>query len=811
MKKIITILLLITNVAFAQTKSPAKELAATRTKAKIKIDAELNEDAWKDAAKATNFIEWRPSFSKVENDKNRTDIYLLYDDNAFYIAGFCHEASNDSISKEFVGRDMVGVNDFVGVMFDTYNHKINGFGYYITPLGEQFDAKYSSTGEDPSWNSVYESSAKIIAGGWVFEMKIPYSAIRFVAKPNQTWGMNITRRRSKAGQQFMWNPVDPAIGGTFFAQNGLLKNIDNIKPPVRLSFSPYLSLNASHYPYNIPGEKNLQATVNGGMDVKYGINQAFTLDMTLIPDFGQVQSDNRVLNLTPYEVKYNEYRSFFTEGTDLFNKGNLFYSRRIGGVTGDLMGKAYSNLSANDSIIKNPSETKLINATKISGRTSKGLGIGILNAITSAQYATVLDKVKGTTSDVETAPITNYNVLVLDQSLKNNSSISLINTSVVRVGKDYDANVTAALWDFYDKKNKWNFNGKFGVSNLIGYEAAGKTYTGYTYNVGFGKTSGRFNFNYWQELANDKFRPDDMGYFTNNNFLDNGLWMGYKWLQPKSWYNRISLNFNVWHSARLQPFDYQNWGINTNINGQLKTLWNVGINAWANPESNDFYEVRRNGYVFRRPPNWGMGFWFNNNEAKKYYFSFSLYMANRPTLKGFGYEATLFNQYRFNNKLTIGLNNYLDITNNGMGYALYDTTMKVPVVALRQRTTVENTFNIKYNFNNVMGINFRARHYWSKVLNETYYWLQTDGTQTAYTPTQNGDYNFNTFNVDMTYTWQFALGSFININWKNYEEYQNMQLGYLKNLGNTLASPQSNNISLKIIYFLDYLNLSKRG
>jgi hypothetical protein len=206
-----------------------------------------------------------------------------------------------------------------------------------------------------------------------------------------------------------------------------------------------------------------------------------------------------------------------------------------------------------------------------------------------------------------------------------------------------------------------------------------------------------------------------------------------------------------------------------------------------------------------------MGFWFNNNEAKKYYFSFSLYMANRPTLKGFGYETTLFNQFRFNNKLTIGLNNYLDITNNGMGYALFDNNLNAPVVALRQRTTVENTFNVKYNFNNKMGVNFRVRHYWSKVLNETYYWLQTDGTQTEYTPPQNGDYNFNTFNVDMTYTWQFALGSFININWKNYEEYQNMQLGYLKNLGNTLASPQSNNVSLKIIYFLDYLNLSKKG
>lgn len=506
------LLLLLTIVcsdAIAQTKFAQKEIVATRTNAKIKIDASINEPAWKTAAYATSFVEWRPSFGRIEDDKNKTEIYLLYDDDAFYIAGFCHESNTDSISKELVGRDVVGINDFVGVIFDTYNDKINGFGYYVTPLGEQFDAKYSSTGEDPSWNSVFESSSKIVKDGWVFEMKIPYAAIRFIAKSNQTWGINITRKRSKSGQQFMWNAVDPAIGGSFLAQFGLFKEINNIKPPVRLSFSPYLSVNSNHYPYNSPNQKNLQTTVNGGMDVKYGINQAFTLDMTLVPDFGQVQSDNRILNLGPFEVKYNEYRSFFTEGTELFSKGNLFYSRRIGGFPTNF-GNAYNNLSNSDSIIKNPIETKLINATKISGRTSKGLGIGVLNAVTAAQHATILDKSTGSTRQVETSPLTNYNIFVLDQTLKNNSSISLINTSVIRNGADYDANVTAALWDFYDKKNTWNFNGKVGVSNIIGYGSANKNTTGYTHNIGFGKTSGRFNFNIWQDLADDKYQQNDL-------------------------------------------------------------------------------------------------------------------------------------------------------------------------------------------------------------------------------------------------------------------------------------------------------------
>ena len=804
----IFLLLLGTNL-LAQNEIKIKEVNAVRTNSTFKIDGELIEEAWKKATLINNFVEWRPSFGKNETNESRTEIYLLYDDHAFYIAGYCHESNKDSISKELVGRDNVGVNDFVGVIFDTYNDKINGFGYFVTALGEQFDAKYSSNGEDGSWSSVYETNSKIVNDGWTFEMRIPYAAIRFVSKPNQTWGMNITRRRTKSGKQYMWNPVNPIVGGNFLAQEGILKNIDNIKPPVRLSFSPYLSLNANHYSYNNPNQKNFKSTINGGVDVKYGINQAFTLDMTLVPDFGQVQSDNQILNLGPFEVRYDEYRSFFTEGTELFNKGNLFYSRRIGGFPINF-GKAYQNLSSTDSIINNPIETKLINATKVSGRSSKGLGIGILNAITAAQYAIILDKSKGLTREVETSPLVNYNILVLDQTLKNNSSISFINSSVIRNGADYDAYNTAALWDFFDKKNIWNFSGKVGVSNLVGYQGAGTNLTGYNHSIGFSKTGGRFNFNLWQQLANDKYQQNDMGYFTNNNYIDNGFWMGYKWIEPKKWYNRLNFNFNIYYSTRLKPWDYQSLGINTNINGQLKNLWNVGINIYANPKSNDFYEPRKGGYVFKRPGSWGMGFWLSTNQAKKYSSSFRLFTANRPSLKGFGYTTSLYNQFRFNNKLSVGLNNFADITNNGIGFAFMDANNNEPVIGLRQGVTLENTLTVKYNFTNKMGLIFRARHYWSKVGYENYQTLHSDGSLTALNTTQIGDANFNALNIDMTYTWQFALGSFITFNWKDFGSYDALESNYFDNFKRTIQAPQNNNFSIKIIYFLDYLNLVKK-
>ena len=442
-----------------------------------------------------------------------------------YVGGYLHEKIKDSIAAELAGRDGFGNNDFVGVIFDTYYDKLNGFEYFVTPLGEQWDAKVSpninGNSEDFSWNAVWESKSKLQADGWSFEMFIPYSAIRFGKKNVQDWGLNIVRRRQKSGQQLFWQSIDPNANG-FLTQEGLFTGLENIKPPMRLQFSPYFSTYMNHD--GAAKENKNKTTFNGGMDVKYGLNQAFTLDMTLIPDFGQVQSDNRILNLTPFEQKFNENRAFFTEGTELFGKGNLVYSRRIGV---EPRFKKWLSPKPEETIVEDPGQAKIINATKISGRTQKGLGIGVLNAVTQKQYTKFQDKNTSETRKELNMPLTNYNVLVFDQTLKNNSSVSLVNTNVWRSGNDYDANVTSALFDLNDKKNKWNIGGNVSFSNLLGKN--GKNTTGYAHSIYFGKTSGRFTFNIWQDLYNDKYDKSDFGYFTNNNTMDQGGWSGYNW------------------------------------------------------------------------------------------------------------------------------------------------------------------------------------------------------------------------------------------------------------------------------------------
>ncbi|HEX2533264.1 MAG TPA: DUF5916 domain-containing protein, partial [Chitinophagaceae bacterium] len=618
MRPFFTFLLLVLALG-ARTQTAPRQLPAKKTTAVIKIDGSLEEAAWKEAVPATGFMEWRPDPGKPENPAVRTEIYLLYDNTSVYVAGYCHERTKDSISKELVGRDVVGVNDFVGVIFDTYNDRINGFGFYVTPLGEQFDAKYSSTaGEDGSWNGVWDSESRIVADGWTFEMRIPYSALRFANGTQQTWGLNITRRRNKTGQQYMWNPVDPKVNG-FINQAGLWTGIEEIKAPVRLSFSPYLSAYVNNYPVN---KKDWSTSVNGGMDVKYGINESFTLDMTLIPDFGQVQSDTRVLNLSPFEVRYQENRQFFTEGTELFNKGDLFYSRRIGStpIHYSRVSDAFTNgltdyRQDGEDVVKNPSEAKLINATKISGRTRKGLGIGFFNAITKEMYGVVTDTQKGVRK-IRTTPMVNYNIFVLDQTLKNNSSVSLINTNVLRHGATYDANVTAALFDFNNKKNTWNTSGKFSSSRISNPDAEDRV--GYSHALSVNKTGGRLLATLSQNLVDDRYDINDMGLLFNNNYLDHYLWVSYRWLEPKGWYNRIQINANNTLSRRYRPGDYQIFLTNINANVQFKNLWWAGVFLGYNAPGNDFYEPRQGGRVFKTPGAPRINIWTESNEAKKY-------------------------------------------------------------------------------------------------------------------------------------------------------------------------------------------------
>ncbi|MBL4676216.1 MAG: carbohydrate binding family 9 domain-containing protein [Mucilaginibacter sp.] len=778
------------------------------------MDGILDDKVWENIPIATDFVELQPKAGVHEKPEERTEVKIIYDNSAIYIGARMYETSADKVAKEIATRDQVGNADFIGLIFDTYQDGINGTGFFVTSANSQFDAKYTPPNadgntEDANWNAVWTSKVHLDSLGWTCEMRIPYSALRFSGKEVQTWGMNLIRKRQRILQQLFWNEIDPKANG-FINQEGTLTGLQNLKPPVRLAFYPYFSTYVNHYPYNTAGVKNTTTSVNGGMDVKYGINDAFTLDLTLIPDFGQVQSDNKVLNLTPFEVKYNENRPFFTEGTELFNKGNLFYSRRVGGapIHAD---KAYDGLAPGEEVISNPTETKLLNAFKFSGRTAKGLGIGVFNAITNSTDAVIEDSV-GNRRRVQTSPVANYNIIVLDQNLKNNSAITLINTNVSRFNKDYSSDVGGLVYSINNKKNTYKINGFAFMSNVYGPGIPTKT--GYSYEVFGGKSSGNFTWNIGQDLMTKGYDQNDLGIMFNNNFVDNQLNLQYTDYKPKHLFTQWGVWTNTYYSRRVTPSSYQAFNQNFGGFGTFKNLWQWNINAHYRVEANDYYEPRVAGLLFKRPENFVVNWNLSTNRAKK--LSGGFWYANQFYNNGHGgrgNDLELFLNLRLSNKFSIGEDVTMSPRINVTGFSTL-TDSGNPVFALRDVHTVENIFTLKYTFSAIMGLNFRLRHYWSKVNNKDFFNLGNSGYLTTLASTDfdhNLDQNLNLWNIDMIYVWQFTPGSELSLSWKNSTVTSSSlaNQNYFGNLRDTYDVPKNNNFSLKVLYYIDYQSLRR--
>ena len=351
---------------FAEDK---RSIDAKKSISKFQIDGKLDESVWHSIQPARQFIQTSPNLGRPSIQK--TEVRVAYDDEAIYIGAIMYESHIDSITKTLSKRDNFGNADFFGVVLDTYGSGTIGFAYLVTSAGVQIDELHGSDADniDRSWNAVWNSAVTIEKDRWIAEIKIPYSAIRFPNATSQNWNVNFVRHIRRQREDSYWQYYDP-LKINLLSQMGSLNGIKNIKTPLRLSLSPYVSSYMESY------NKKNSYSINGGMDVKFGVNDAFTIDMTLIPDFGQVISDEQVLNLSPFEVRFNENRQFFTEGIELFSKGDLFYSRRIGGqpINQNLL----YELDSNEIAINPTNSEQLINATKFSGRTKKGLGIGII-------------------------------------------------------------------------------------------------------------------------------------------------------------------------------------------------------------------------------------------------------------------------------------------------------------------------------------------------------------------------------------------------------------------------------------------------
>ena len=807
-------------ISFFSTTSFAqpKTLPVVKINEPLKLDAVLDDEAWQNAPQANSFIVNFPDFGKPASQS--TDVKVVYDDEAIYISAYMHDDPK-LIRSQLTLRDKQEFQDAdnFGVAFDTYNDKQNAFQFIVTSANVQSDVRVSATvqsgddedngGFDYNWDAVWDSRTAIVADGWIAEIKIPYSAIRFSKEEVQQWGVNFSRYIRRFNETSYWNPVNPKENG-FVNQFGVLSGLKDIKPPLRLSLLPYVSTGYRTVPTR---EGNINAFLrNGGMDIKYGINESFTMDMTLVPDFGQVQSDNVILNLTPFEQQFNENRPFFTEGTELFNKAGIFYSRRVGSTPNGYYDALQLASDSSYTILKNPSVTQLYNATKFSGRTSNGLGIGVFNAVTAPMYAE-FEKKNGETFTMETEPLTNYNVLVVDQSLKNRSFITFTNTNVIRNSNARDGNVSALDLSLFDKSNTYNFQAKGAYSYVTGIDP----HNGFRTYASFGKVSGKWQWEASNLIKSKRFDPNDLGILFRANEIVNNATFSFNQFTADKNFNFRKYEISVEHTSRFQPSSFSTLEINGEFLHVFKNFWDVTLVTILHPYwENDYYNLRTPGRVLKTVP-WGFfGLRGSTDSRKKLYANYFLGYANLSPQEDDPF--TLYNiglRYRFNPKFSLFAEAERQFDKGNIGWALFDPQTGEPIAGLREVTQYSTFLNATYNFKARMNLNMRVRHYWSKVHYNKFYNLDTEGNRMERSFVDGQDENFNAFNIDMFFTWDFRLGSRLIVAWKNAlgpDAYINGEGNgkYGNNFRQVFNVPHSNEISLKFVYYIDAQKLIKK-
>lgn len=810
-------LYLFSSVIMAQVRS----IPAIKIDQPIRIDGNLDDEAWKEIIPTGDFTTASPVFGKSSTHK--TVVKIAYDNTAIYVGAYMY-ISPDSIRRQLTARDVLDRQDidiFV-VGFDTYNDKQNAFIFRVSAANVQGDSKQSqgtSVVNDLSWDAVWESKTSIKKDGWVAEMRIPLSAIRFSKKTMQDWGINFARFIRTENENSIWSPIDPNISGEL-NQWGIWTGLNNIKPPMRLSFLPYLSGGFRVSP-TAKGDVT-EFLKSGGMDVKYGVSESFTLDLTLIPDFAQVQSDNVFLNLSPFQVKFDDYRPFFTEGTELFNKAGLFYSRRIGDAPQEAGTVLYTyGDDPQYKIVKNPGITRLYNATKFSGRTKGNLGIGIFNAISAPMYAKIKDLTNDSAFSILTEPLTNYNIIVFDQALKNRSSISFTNTNVLRKGNSRNANVSSIDLSLFDKKNNHNFSFTGKYSNIWG-KLGNKN--GFTTVAGFGKVSGIIQYRANMGVESDKYDPNDLGYIQNNNSFEYNGNIGYIMNKPTRHFLNHNYRLSFSNVYLYKPFAWASFQMNASAFFLFKNFWDLTLSFASSPRWNKDYFIHSNvytGYFLRRTPYYYFGISGSSDSRKKLYLSWKIAGAESPLPTDPYWTGNLGLRYRFNNKLLVSASMDILQDKGNWGAAKSSDGSYIinpdgsPVISRRDVKTNTAIVSGQYNFNSRMNVNIRMRHYWSILQNTNFYNLNPDGYWRDTTFFANENLNFNSFNVDMFFTWDFLPGSRLTIAWKNalggnvsIDPYTNMT--YIKNFSRAIDNPHSNEITVKIVYYLDYLKLKKR-
>ena len=623
-------------------RNPATTAPAMRTATPPQIDGLQTDAVWAIAPKSTDFLEFDPKPSQPARFK--TEFQVTFDDRNLYIFVRAYDPHPDSIMRSLTRRDVRGPSDQIKVIIDSYNDNRTGYEFAVNPDGVKRDfAVYNDGNEDDSWNGIWDVATKVDAQGWTAEFQIPLSQLRYATAEGHTFGFGVWRDIERFRERVSWPEYKTTASG-FMSQMGDLVGLAGLTNARRVELTPYAVTKNVSRERAVGGFERAQEISVGG-DLKFGITPNITLDATINPDFGQVEADPAVLNLSAFETFVRERRPFFVEGTGIYNSfrlncyivvdcntnEGLFYSRRIGRspfLRGD-----YGDAET-------PTATPIAAAAKITGRTKSGLSFGLLDATTL--------RVEGT-QDRTVEPFTNYAVASANQDLRNgNTSISLIGTAVNRSVDEWTESIlhTAAYAGGANFRNrfaggKFEFNASLAASHVVGSEEAitrtqqtsvhyyqqpgdetevdtdATSLSGLAAQLKFGKYSGgitRFETSLVRQSAG--FEVNDLGYLRRADILDWSTWAALSFRKPQWIYNWAQVNGNHWERWNTSGTRIDNaW----NFNGHMGLRNQLGVHAGGTIEN--FGEVycdrcTRGGPILRQ----SRGFypWFGvNGDGRK--------------------------------------------------------------------------------------------------------------------------------------------------------------------------------------------------
>jgi len=589
-----------------------KTMSAVRVEtAPPRVDGLLDDSIWGAAPVASGFTQVRPEEGEPATEK--TTVQVVYDNDAIYFGIMCHDSEPNRITSRLGRRDAWLETDQVSVNLDPHFDRRTGFAFTLAPSGWKSDARLYNDGDrDHTWDGVWEGEAAIHKGGWSAEYRIPYHVLRFSQKDKYVWGVTVTRKITRKKERVRWVHKTRKDAG-WVSKFGNLVGIQGIRPRKSLEVLPYTMGRASYISEDGTGTvRKLLGT--GGMDVRYGISPSISLNATINPDFGQVEADPAELNLGVFETFQEERRPFFIEGRTLFRyprpgivgirgPSNLFHSRRIGRRPGRL------DTPDGSEVIEKPDGTTIIGAVKIAGKTASKTSIGVLNAVTAEEYATIEETVTDALTGAENTqrrkfrvePLTNYFAGRVQQDISTNARVGALASAVN--GRGFDP----AYLGSFDSEVKWRenayrvFTRLSGSQNTLddenrkGYEAVGY----------FSKFGGTFGGQAYMEARSPGFSANALGYTSRNDFVQTG---GHFYVQrhdPWILGQESGFNLNVWQHWNYDRVTLRK-GVNFNMWTDLKndSWWNLGINREF-AATNDL--ATRGGPLVTRPA--GIEYW----------------------------------------------------------------------------------------------------------------------------------------------------------------------------------------------------------